>query len=66
MKDDSSAQVDAAGKITLSAAREELILNFPAVKVELKFKMSAKLELHMGQFLQEGENSRFVSLFKKV
>ena len=64
MKDDSSAQVDAAGgKITLSAAREELILNFPAVKVELKFKMSAKLELHMGQFLQEGENSRFVSLF---
>ena len=40
MKDDSSAQVDAAGgKITLSAAREELILNFPAVKVELKFKI---------------------------
>ena len=46
LKDDPSAQVDAAdGKVTLSAPREELILNFPAVKVELNFKMSKKLEL---------------------
>jgi len=40
LKDDSSAQVDAAGKITLSAAREELILNFPAVKGVTAIKLT--------------------------
>lgn len=41
VKDDSSAQVDAAGgKITLSTAREELILNFPAVKGVTEIKLT--------------------------
>ena len=53
MKDDPSAQVDAAdGKVTLSAPREELILNFPAVKVQLNFKMSEKLELFVEPTMQ--------------
>ena len=51
MKDDPSAQVDAAdGKITLSAPREELILNFPAVEVQLNFKK--KLELFVEPTMQ--------------
>ena len=54
LKDDPSAQVDAAdGKITLSAPREELILNFPAVEVEINFKMSKKLELFVEPMQRE-------------
>ena len=52
LKDDPSAQVDAAdGKITLSAPREELILNFPPVEVQLNFKK--KLELFVEPMQRE-------------